>query len=172
MKAAMVLTSEPEQALSVARQLREGMPEASWLAFVRDDDREVLLPALVGCRICSDKPRGSKLAFLMELRRQRLDVAFVAWHGGDRPQPMKLAILFSGAADVMAIDETGRAFAVKWWAPWTWCGHAIRRLGQMPVLRVLRLFASMYRLSVGSALRMVVLLPELVRLRRLPRPGG
>lgn len=170
MKAAMVLTAEPDQAFSVARQLREGMPEASWLAFVRDDDREALLPALVGCRICSDKPRGSKLAFLRDLRRQRIDVAFVAWHGGERPQPMKLAILFVGAKDVTAIDETGRAFAVQWWAPWTWGGHAIRRLGQMRVLRVLRLFASTYRRTLGALARAVVLLPEMVRLRRLPRP--
>lgn len=171
MKAVMMLATEPAQAIQLARKLREGMPEAEWTAFVRDDDRETLLPALVGCEIRSDKPRGAKLTFLRELRARRFDVAFVAWQGGERPQPLKIAALVCGAGDVIAVDESGCSFAVKWWAPWTWAEHAVRRLGQVRLLRILRSCASVYRLTVGALVQALVLVPEAIRVRRLPRPG-
>lgn len=171
MKAAIMLTTGGDDALQMVRRLRDGMPEAEWTAFVCDDDRETLLPALVGCVIRSDKPRGSKLGFLRGLRAQRFDVVFVAWQGGERPQPLKLAALACGAKDVVAVDEGGRSFAVRWWAPWTWAGHAVRRLGQLRVLRALRLFANAYRATVGRVVQIALLLPEAQRVRRLPRAG-
>jgi hypothetical protein len=171
MRAVMMLTTGFEEAFAMARRLREGMPEAEWTAFVCDDDREALLPALVGCVIRSDKPRGSKLRFLRGLRAQRFDVAFVAWHGGERPQPLKFAALACGAKDVVAVDEVGRSFAVRWWAPWTWAGHAVRRLGQLRVLRALRFFANAYRATVGRLVQLALLVPETQRVRRLPRAG-
>lgn len=171
MKAAMMLTTESEEALAMARRLRAGMPDADWTAFVRDDDRETLLPALIGCRICSDKPRGSKLSFLRDLRAQRFDVVFVAWHGGERPQPLKLVALCMGAKDVIACDVGGRSFSVRWWAPWTWAEHALRRLGQLRVLRALRVCASLYRATLGRVVEALALVPEMLRSSRLPKPG-
>lgn len=163
MKAAMMLTTSGPQALTLARRLREGLPDAQWTAFVRDDDRELLLPVLQGCVLRSDKPRGSKLAFLRALRSERFDVAFVAWHGGERPQPLKVAALACGASDLSAIDEAGRAFAVRWWAPWTWGAHAVRRLAQTSVLRALRFVASCYRATAGRVIAAVFLVPEALR---------
>ncbi len=169
MRAAMMLTAEGHDALALARRLREGLPDAEWTVFVRDDDRELLLPALQGCRMRSDKPAGSKVRFLRSLRAERFDAAFVSWSGGDRPQPLRIAALLSGAKDVVAIDETGRTFSVRWWAPWTYAEHAVRRLAQMRVLRALRFFAALYRATVGRVVRELVLLPELMRIDRLPR---
>ncbi len=170
MKAAMMLTTDLGPALVLARRLREGLPNAQWTAFVRDDDREQLLPALSGCVVRSDKPRGSKVAFLRSLRAEGFDVAFVAWHGGERPCPLRAAALLAGARDVVAIDERGRSFSVQWWAPWTWSEHFVRRLGQLRVLRVLRFCASAYRATVGCALYSLVLLPEVARQRLHAQP--
>jgi len=166
MKAAMMLTTDLGPARVLAMRLREGLPNAQWTAFVRDDDREQLLPLLSGCVVRSDKPRGSKLGFLRALRAERFDVAFVAWHGGERPSPLRAAALLTGARDLVAIDERGRSFSVQWFAPWTWSEHFVRRLSQLRVLRVLRLCASAYRSTIGRALYGVMLLPEIVRQRR------
>lgn len=167
MKAAMMLTTDFGPALVLAKRLREGLPNAQWTAYVRDDDREHLLPALTGCAVRSDKPRGSKVAFLRALRAERFDVAFVAWHGGERPCPLRFAALFVAARDVVAIDERGRLFSVQWWSPWTWSEHLVRRLSQLRVLRMLRFCASAYRATVGRALYSLVLLPEVARQRLL-----
>ena len=169
MKAAMMLTAEGHDALALARRLRDGLPDAEWTAFVRDDDRELLLPALHGCRVRSDKPSGSKVRFLRSLRAERFDATFVSWSGGDRPQPLRIAALLAGAKDCVAIDESGRTFSVRWWAPWTYAAPAVRRLSQMRVLRALRFCASLYRATVGRVVRALTLLPELTRIERLPR---
>ncbi len=169
MKAAMMLTTDGDNALAMAVRLRAGLPNAQWTAFVCDENRERLLPALVGCVIRSDKPRGSKLAFLRGLRAQAFEVAFVAWHGGERPQPLKLAALACGAKDLVAIDDSGREFAVRWWAPWTFAEHAVRRLGQTRVLRALRLCATLYRVTVGRLVQLVMLAPLAHQISRWPR---
>ncbi len=165
MKAAMLLTADVGPAMDIARRLREGLPTADWTAFVRDDDREQLLPALVGFVIRSDKPRGSRWKFLRALRAEKFDAMFVAWYGGERPSPLRLAALFAGSKDVVAIDERGRSFAVQWWAPWSWFEHLVRRISQLRVLRALRVCASLYRATIGRAVYGIVLLPEVLRLR-------
>ena len=169
MKAAMLLTADAGPAIDIARRLRAGLPNADWTVFVRDDDREQVLPAVVGCVIRSDKPRGSKWKFLRALRAERFEAMFVAWHGGERPSPLRVAALFAGAKDLVAIDERGRSFAVQWWAPWSWSEHLVRRMSQLRVLRVMRFCASMYRLTIGRAIYAVLLLPEVARQRRMLR---
>ena len=171
MKAAMLLTTDLGPALVLAKRLREGLPQAKWTAYVRDEDRERLLPALVGCVIRSDKPRGSKIAFLRALRAERFDVMFVAWHGGERSCPLRGAALLAGAKDLVSIDERGRSRSVQWWAPWTWSEHLVRRMSQLRVLRVMRFCASMYRVTIGRAIHAVLLLPEVARQRRMVRPS-
>ena len=165
MKAAMMLTTDGAAALQLAQKLRAELPNARWTAYVRDDDRELLLPVLQGCDVRRDKPVGSKLRFLRALRAERYEFVVVAWHGGERFPPLRLAALLAGAEDVQAVDERGRHFAVRWWAPWTWAEHFVRRLGQAKLLRILRLCASLWRQSIGRLVRRCVLVPELVRVR-------
>lgn len=168
MKAAMMLATDGPEALALIEKLRRELPHARWTAFVRDDDRELLLPALVGCEVRRDKPHGSKIRFLRALRSEKFDYVVVAWHGGERAQPLRAVALLSGAKDVVAVDDRGRHFAVRWWAPWTYAEHFVRRLGQVRVLRLLRLCASVYRATVGRVVATVRLLPELLRVQRLP----
>lgn len=166
MKAAMMLTTDGSQALALAKKLLAELPNARWTAFVRDDDRELLLPVLEGCDVRRDKPQGSKLRYMRALRREAFDLVVVAWHGGERFSPLRVAALLSGAKDVVAVDDRGRHVAVRWWAPWTWAEHFVRRLGQAKLLRVLRLLATIWRATVGRLVRTAVLAPEVVRVRR------
>lgn len=165
MKAAMMLTTDGPAALALAQKLRSELPNARWTAYVRDDDRELLLPVLAGCDVRRDKPQGSKLQFLRALRAEQFDLVVVAWHGGERFPPLRAAALFAGATDAVAVDERGRHFAVRWWAPWTWAEHFVRRLGQAKLLRLLRLCASLWRQSGGRLVRRLVLAPEVSRVR-------
>ena len=164
----MMLTTDGPRALALAKKLRSELPNARWTAFVRDDDRELLLPVLAGCEVRRDKPHGSKVRFLRALRSEKYDYMVVAWHGGERAQPLRAVALLSGAKDTVAVDDRGRHFAVRWWAPWTWAEHFVRRLGQASVLRLLRLCSNVYRATVGRVIATAVLAPEWLRVRRLP----
>jgi hypothetical protein len=122
-----------------------------------DADRARMRTEFAGCTVLPDKPAGDKLAFVRELRRQRFDVALVAWTSGDSFQPMRLVALFAGARRVEVIDERGRWFAARWFAPWPLLRHALRRLAGAKPDAVLRAFGWLYRWSIGLLLALPLL---------------
>jgi hypothetical protein len=140
--------------------------------FVRDEHRAPLAADLEHCDVRRDKPAGGKVAFVRALRRERFDLLVVAWHGGERPQPLRFVALFAGARQVIAVDEFGREHRVVWWQPWTWGLHALRRLSEIKAATVARWVAALYRATVGLAVAVVALsLFALLRRRPdVPRP--
>ncbi|MGE3174341.1 MAG: hypothetical protein AB7O97_17055 [Planctomycetota bacterium] len=172
MRVALFLTAELEPALALARRVRAEHAEAALVCFVRDEHREAVAAALPGVELRRDKPAGGKAAFVRALRRERFDLLVVAWHGGARFQPLRLVALVCGASRVVAVDERGKQMPVRWLAPQTWGGHAVRRLSATKAITALRLLAFAYRWTVGAAVAMVLLAPTLVRTgfgRRLGR---
>ena len=159
MKCALFLTTEAGPALRLLAQLRREFPGEALVVFVRDDHRDELAAALAGCDVRRDKAVGGKVAFVRALRKERFDRIVVAWHDGERFQPLRLVALLGGARQVVAIDERGREWVVRWHAPWTWIGHALRRLSHLRAVTVLRVVAGCYRATVGVAFAVVALVP-------------
>jgi hypothetical protein len=122
-----------------------------------DADRVRLRSELTGNAVVPDKPAGGKLAFVRELRRRRFDVALVAWTGGESFQPMRLVALLAGARSVQILDERGRWFAARWFAPWPLLCHALRRLAGAKIDAFLRAFGWLYRWSIGLVLALPIL---------------
>jgi hypothetical protein len=140
------------------------------VVFARDEDRAAVLAALPGADVRRDKPAGGKLAFVRRLRAEKFDLAVVAWQGGERIQPMKIAALLIGARRTIVVDRRGRRSEVRWLLPWTWFGPALRAgLATDPVLVVAAVCAC-YRATVGllvGALRLFA--SEVVLRMRRPR---
>lgn len=168
MKIALFLTTERGPAVALAKRIQEQHADAALSVFVRDEDRGLVADACPAAAIRRDKPGGSKQAFVAELRRDRFDLLVVAWHGGERPQPLRLVALFAGARRVLAIDEKGREFRVAWYLPWTWGIHALRRLSQLDAWALLRAGAACYRATLGMAVAAVRLLGFRLSGPRLP----
>ncbi len=159
MKIGLFLTTDLGAALELLARVRREAPDAQLAVFVKDDHRDDLAWALHGCEVRRDKPLGGKLAFVRALRRERFDRLIVAWHGGERFQPLRLVALWCGAREVVAIDEHGQERVVRWYAPQTWVAHAVRRLQRARAATLLRLAARAYRLTIGVVVASVLLLP-------------
>lgn len=166
MRIALFLTTGREAARELLRRVRAAHPQARLCAFVRDDDRAALGADLAGCEVRRDKPAGGRLAFVRALRRERFDRLWVAWHGGERFQPLRLVALVAGARLVIAVDERGRERAVRWFLPWSWAGHALRRAAATDARTAARAAAGLYRWTVGAAVAGLALLA--FRIRRAP----
>jgi hypothetical protein len=158
MRIAVMLTTTPDLAAPLLARLRARHPGSQFTTFVRDEDRAALQPALAGCDVRRDKPAGGRLRFLRALRQERFDLLVVAWHGGDRSQPLRAAALFAGAQRLLVVDERGREWSVCWYLPWTWAGHACRRAAAIELLALLRVLAAGYRATLGLALACLLLL--------------
>jgi hypothetical protein len=175
MRIAVLLTTTPEQAALMLQRLRGRHPGSQFIAFVRDEDRAPLRKALQGCDVRRDKPAGGRLRFLRALRREAFDLLVVAWTGGERWQPLRAAALFAGARQLLVVDERGREWPVRWYLPWTWAGHSLRRLAAIKGIALVRAAAAAYRATLGlgfatlSLLLFALLRP--LRLLRLGRPG-
>ena len=159
MKAALFLTTELQHAVELTRRVEGQYPDARLVVFVRDEHREELAQEFPEVEVRRDKPTGSKVSFVGDLRRERFDLLVVAWHGGERPEPLRLVAVLAGARKLLAVDEDGREFRVAWYLPWTWAGHAVRRLVGLDAGTVLRGLASCYRMTLGvvlAALRLAV----------------
>lgn len=163
MRIAVFLTAETEAARRLLAEVRARAGDAVLSVFVNDDDRRPLAAEIAGLDVRRDKPAGGKLAFVRALRRERFDRILVAWHGGERLLPMRIVALFGGARSVHVIDERGREFAVAWYLPWTWAGHALRRAAATKATTVLRVLAFGYRWTVGLVVAAVRLLPTALR---------
>ncbi|HZN40929.1 MAG TPA: hypothetical protein VFD82_19140 [Planctomycetota bacterium] len=138
--------------------------DAAVTVVAGDADRVRLRSEFAGNAVVPDKPARGKLAFVRELRRQRFDVALVAWTGGGSFQPMRLVALFAGARRVEVLDERGRWFRARWSAPWPLLGHALRRLAGAKSDAFLRVFAAFYRWSIGLLLALPFLAWRWLRL--------
>jgi hypothetical protein len=171
MRVALFLTTELAGAMALVGRVRQQFPGATVTAFVRDEHREALAPLLTECDVRRDKPAGGKLQFVRALRRERFDAAVVAWHGGERLQPLRLVALVCGARRVVAVDERWVERDVCWYRPWTWAGHALRRLAHSKPMAVLRLGAAVYRCTIGLAVAVILLLPAAARMWRIGEPG-
>jgi hypothetical protein len=165
MKIALFATTEAAPALALLAHVRQRHPGAAIAAFVRDEHRDELAPALHGCDVRRDKPAGGRAAFVRALRRERFDLAVVAWHGGERFQPLRLVALVCGARAVVAVDEAMRERQVALLRPWTWAGHALRRLAQVRAVTLLRAAAACYRATIGAVVAAVWLWPLALRWR-------
>jgi len=149
MKAALFLTAEPDAAAALLADRRARHPQAHWTVFVRDDLHKTMARELSGCEVRRDKAEGSKLAMLQALRRERFDLLVVAWQGGDRKEPLKLAAWLAGARRTVAVDERDRDIALRWWWPWSALRHGGRRLRGVKALGWARAVCACYRATVG-----------------------
>jgi hypothetical protein len=156
-KLALFLTTELGPARVLLDRVLDRHPDEVPSVFVRDEHRAPLAGDLEHCDVRRDKPAGGKVAFVRALRRERFDRLIVAWHGGERPQPLRLVALFAGARQVIAVDEFGRERVVVWWQPWTWGLHALRRASEVKAATVARWLAACYRATVGFVLAAVAL---------------
>jgi len=168
---ALFATTEAPQALALLAHVRRRHPGAAIAAFVRDEHRVELAQALQGCDVRRDKPAGGRVAFVRALRRERFDLAVVAWHGGERLQPLRLVALLCGARAVVAVDETMRERQVALLRPWTWAGHALRRLARVRAVTWLCAAAACYRVTFGALVAALWLLPAALRWRFGRGPG-
>lgn len=154
---AVFLTAEVDPARTLLGRILDRHPDDVVVAYVSVDAKWLMKDDLEYCVVRPDKPVGGKAAFVRALRRDAFDVLYVAWHGGDRPQPLRLVALIAGAKRTVAIDEFDREFAVSLWRPSTWLRHAIRRATAIKVLAIARWVAAGYRCSFGllvAALRL------------------
>ncbi len=154
LKAAVFLTTRPEAGVELLDRLTAEHGDARWSVFVRDDDRGELEGRLQGMDVRRDKAPGGRLAFLKALRRERFDLLVVAWHGGDRSYPLKLAAPFCGARRTVGIDERGRAvpFSLLWPVPMLI--HLVRRpfTSKPDPARLARIPLALYRRTIGLVL--------------------
>ncbi len=151
MKVAVFLTAERDAAVALLASCRARWPAAALVAFANDEDRVWIGDRSPGVELRRDKPPGGKLRFVRALRAERFDQVAVAWHGGERFQPLRLVALLLGAP-TLAVDDRGRERRVVWWQPWTWAGHAARRVLKADPLAVARGLAASYRATLGALL--------------------
>ena len=149
MKAAWFLTADAAVAPALLASWRARHPDARWIVYVRDDLQKTMARELQGCEVRRDKAGRSRLAMLQELRRERFDLAVVAWQGGERREPLKLAAWLVGAGRTVAVDEQNREIALCWWWPWRALWHGVRRLRDVKALSLARAFCACYRATVG-----------------------
>jgi hypothetical protein len=170
-KVAVFLTADREAADRLLARVRSHWPEAALVAFANDEDREWLAARHAATELRRDKPPGGKLAFVKWLRREAFDQVVVAWHGGERLQPLRLVALALGSP-VLAIDDRDRQRRVVWWQPWTWAPHLLRRGLRADPLVVARCVAVCYRVTFGVVVALLWLPLRLALARsRSRRPG-
>lgn len=168
MKAALFLTAAADPARQLLAELRRDHPDAAWQVYLDDELRRALADVLAGWDVRRDKPRGGRVAFVRALRAERLDLAVVAWQGGERFLPMKLVVLLAGARQTVAVDRRGRRRRVCWWQPWTWAVPLTAAALGLDPLVAARAVAAVYRGTLGLLLGTLVLLPWLSQVRRRP----
>ena len=156
---AVFLTTEVDPARILLGRILDRHPDDVVVAYVSVDAKWLMKDDLEYCVVRSDKPVGGKAEFVRSLRKDAFDVLYVAWHGGDRPQPLRLVALVAGARRTVAIDEFDREFDVALLRPGTWLRHGIRRATSIKVLAIARWLAAGYRFTVGlivAALRLAL----------------
>jgi hypothetical protein len=146
---AVFLTTEVDPARILLGRILDRHPDDVVVAYVSVDAKWLMKDDLEYCVVRSDKPVGGKAEFVRSLRKDTFDVLYVAWHGGDRPQPLRLVALVAGARRTVAIDEFDREFDVALLRPGTWLRHGIRRATSIKVLAIARWLAAGYRFTVG-----------------------
>ncbi len=149
MKVALFLTTDVGRGSELLQQVRREHAGADLHVFLRDGDRRTLAAQLAGCRLRRDKPKDGKLTFVRDLRRDRFDMAIVAWHGGAGVQPMRLVALFAGARRTLVYDASGGLRPVRWWMPWTWASDAVRFIAGVSPVTLARCAGQVYRWTVG-----------------------
>lgn len=149
MKALLLLsTNDAATARELLRSWRSRHQDCRWTVVVRDDDRGPLAAELAGLDVRRDKPAGGKWAFVQALRAERFDLLVVAWHGGERFQPLRLAALFCGARRLVVVDDRGREFAGGLLQSGCW-RHGLRRLAGLQAIAIVRGLAAVYRSTLG-----------------------
>ncbi|MBL9078479.1 MAG: hypothetical protein JNL08_13300 [Planctomycetes bacterium] len=166
----MFLTCDRAAADALLARVRARWPDALLVGFANDEDRDWLAARHATVELRRDKPPGGRLAFVRALRRERFAEVVVAWHGGERLQPLRLAALALGRL-ALATDERGNERRVGWWRPWTWGPHLLRRGLTADPLFVARCLAACYRATLGLVLALVWLPLRLAVLRLCGRPG-
>lgn len=173
-RGAVFLTAPPALAGQILADVRRRHPTVAWTVYYRASESAELDAALRGVDARSDKPAGSKLAFLRQLRAQRFDLAVIAWTGHHHYDRMKVVGLLCGARRAIAYDEHLEAFAVGG-AGTAWLRHARWRpsLGGETSAWLVPLRAA-YRWTLGSLLGGTWMLARLAwrRLQRARRPGA
>jgi hypothetical protein len=165
MRVAVFLTTGRDAAVDLLRRVRRHHPDARLVAFANDEDRAALQRAAPEVEFRRDKPPGGRAAFVRALRAERFDRAAVAWHGGERFQPLRVVALLLGAP-VLVVDERGREQVVRLGRPWTWLPHLLRRGLRTDALQYARLAAACYRVTVGALIAAVWLPLRLLATRR------
>jgi hypothetical protein len=150
-RALAFLTAPPALAAPLFAAARQREPSADWTVYYRLPDRYELGSALEAATAVSDKPMGSKLAFLRGIRRQRADLAVVLWTGDHRYDRMKVVALVSGARRILVCDECGDAFFLTGRTALRCLRHATWRpsWGSSELPFVVGLAAFAYRWTIG-----------------------
>lgn len=154
MKIALFATTGRPAAAELVRTVRARWPDAALVVFANDQDRAALQADTPGVAFRRDKPPGGKVSFVKSLRAERFDLVVVAWHGGERIQPLRVVALLLGCR-ALVFDERGRERTVAWWQPWRWGAHLLRRGLCADALQVARAAAMVYRWTLGAVLALV-----------------
>lgn len=148
------LTAPPADAARILAAAASRFPDVRWTVVhrERDADDARLGNALGEFEALSDKPSGSKLAFVRELRARRFGTAVVAWTGDAGFDRMKLVALLAGARRYLIYDERLESFALEG-ASLLWIPHARVRVGLGAHERslLLSLVGALYKWTLGLA---------------------
>ncbi len=176
------LTTPADLGIAILADLRVRFPNVRWTVYYRVTQRDALGDALADLDARSDKPGGSKIAFIKDIRQQRYKIAVIAWtrhHDYDR---MKVVGLLSGAERHVIYNENLESFDLSPRDP-TWVHHAQWRLsmgrGVTPAFASLLFVVYKWTagLAIGALLRASQLFLWRVRRRwntgpeRAMRPG-
>ncbi|MEM7202876.1 MAG: hypothetical protein AAF628_21640 [Planctomycetota bacterium] len=122
-RAVAFLTAPPELGARVMQRAREHFDVDDWTAYYRASEAVGFGSAFDGVEALSDKPPGSKLAFLRLLRESRFDIGVVAWTGHHNYDRMKAVALLSGARKLVACNERLEFVELAGWRL-LWVRHA------------------------------------------------
>lgn len=136
-RGAVFLTAPPEVGARIIENVRTRFPTTRWTLYLRANDASALASVLDGVEVISDKPTGSKIAFLRDIRRNRFDLAVIAWTGDRSHNKMKMVGLLGAARRYLIYNENIDSFYLDshdgiWWRHLRW--RASGGLALMPAL--------------------------------------
>lgn len=150
------LTCPPEFGRGMLERVLHQFPHHRWTVYLRDEHREALASQLEGLELHRDKPTGSRLRFLWEIRQRHYALAVCAWQGESCFNRMKLVALLSGAARKLVFNENLDRFELRWERNPIWLRHlkwrlrGVRRSTALPFGNLLKLYTWTLGLALGS----------------------
>jgi hypothetical protein len=120
------LSAPPEIARVEFEAIRREHPESKLTVYVRQSHRDQYEDLLADCFVQSDKPAGSKRAFVRELRGRWFDEAIVLDFGQWSFSPARCLFFLARAQRKTVRTERG-VFEFSLWQPLTLLSHLLHR---------------------------------------------